>query len=365
MKKIILLLGLQIALTVVNAQYSLQPMLPTKGMIQKSSLWNILIINNSQNSIAGRLELILRDRTSGLEQITATTNQITIEKGARQLNNTLLAPIQYNFLNEGFIKQNQDLIPIGNYTACYRFTNPNGQNITLVEECVQFDVEPLSPPMLVTPNDNAELAIQPTQFSWSPPTPIGLFNQLKYDVVIVEVLPEQKPEEAIQQNLPIYTENNTPNNFINYKGSKLNFQKDKLYAWQVIAKDNSEYAAKSEVWSFKVVAKETNTAKVINSSPYVILQDIVTQYAVAPNGILKLFYNNKNSSDRLNITLEEQNSNSTSVSNSIVVPLIIGENLINLKLNKYIKCKRDASYKAIITTSNFNYTVFFNIKEIK
>jgi hypothetical protein len=269
MKKIILLLGFQSVFTILYAQYSLQPMLPTKGMIQKSSLWNVLIINNSQSAISGRLELILRDRSSGLEQITATSNMVTVEKGAKQLNNTLLAPINYNFLNEGFIKQNQDLIPIGSYTACYRFTNPLGKNTSIIEECVQFDIEPLSPPMLVLPNDNAELAILPTQFSWSPPTPMGLFKQLRYDVLIVEVLPQQKPEEAIQQNVPIYLENNIGNNFINYKGSKLMFEKDKTYAWQVVAKDNNEYAAKSEVWSFKV--GEEKEVKTTNQNTYVLL----------------------------------------------------------------------------------------------
>lgn len=355
MKKIILLVCLQMSFLVILAQYSLQPMLPTKGMLQKSGLWNILVMNNSQNSITGRLELILRNRSTGMEVITATSNQISIEKGAKQLNSTLLAPIQYNFLNEGFIKQNQDLIPIGNYTACYRFTSPTEKNITLIEECVQFDVEPLSPPMLATPVNNVELAIQPTQFSWSPPTPIGLFNQLKYDVVIVEVLPEQKPEEAIQQNVPIYTENNTPNNFINYKGSKLNFQKDKLYAWQVVAKDNSEYAAKSEVWCFKI-GEEKKSIKT-DEKVYVLLN-----YNKASNHIvldkkelyIKYYATSNAASTKISVI-----DNEGKIVQEEVKPTVFGDNYISIKLSSIIK--KAVQYSVQITdkdgkifTSNFS-----------
>jgi hypothetical protein len=356
MKKTLMVMGLIIVFSVANAQYSLQPMLPIKGMIQKSSLWNVLIINNSQNSIVGRLELILRHRNTGIEEITATTNQITIEKGVKQLNYSLLSPIQYNFLNNGFIIVNQDLIPIGNYTACYRFSNPLTKNITIVEECIQFDVEPLSPPMLATPSDNTEFDIQPTQFSWSPPTPIGLFRNLKYDIVIVEVLAEQKPEEALQQNIPIYSEYNSTNNFINYKGSKLIFQKDKIYAWQVVAKDNNDYAAKSEVWSFKLNSPKFDYNNKNNQYLLINYQNTNNTISIT-NNVLPIKYNGIAIEDNLTITLINQKGVQLEETNQ---KTIYGDNYIYLKLKSKLNANnvytlKVTDQKGKINISNFTF----------
>jgi hypothetical protein len=253
MKRICLLAILQMLYGLVHAQYTLQPTLPTAGMVQKSQLWSVLVVNSSANAINCRLELTLRDRTSGLEQLTATTAEFSLNKGAKQLNNTLLAPVQYNTLGMGFIKRgNDELLPIGNYTACYRLSSVGTKPAVLAEECLSFDIEPLSPPLLSFPADSSILAIQPSQFSWTPPSPAILFNQLAYDVLITEILPGQKPEEAMQQNLPFYTAPNTPYNMLAYKGMGAKLQKDTWYAWQVVARDERSYAAKSEVWVFKV-----------------------------------------------------------------------------------------------------------------
>ncbi len=265
MKKIVVMALLLGTFGTLAAQYTLQPTLPVAGMVQKTQLWNVLAVNSSNNTVNCRLELVLRDRTNGLEQITATSSEFTLSKGARQLSNALLSPIQYNNINTGFVgKGNDQLLPIGNYVACYRLSTISSKPAVLAEECIQLDVEPLSPPMLAFPADSAVLNIQPAQFTWIPPSPQQLFNQLGYEVMIAEILPNQKAEEAIQQNMPFFIELHTPYNLLSYAGNGTAFQKDKWYAWQVVAKDDRSYAAKSEVWVFKVkdsvAQQETVTA---------------------------------------------------------------------------------------------------------
>jgi hypothetical protein len=215
MKKYLLLLFSSATLQQVTAQLSIQPILPLAGIVQKNNLWNIAVVNTSTVNYDCRIEFTLRDRTSGLEVLTATTNQFQVAAGAKQLSASLLAPLQYNYISTT-ANRRDDFIPIGNYIACYRLT-ANGKT-TLAEECVAFDVEPLSPPMLITPADGSILETPPSQFSWIPPAPMNLFSQLDYEVVIAEIHEGQKPEEAILQNLPFYTEPNISTNNLTYKG---------------------------------------------------------------------------------------------------------------------------------------------------
>ncbi|MBK7883778.1 MAG: hypothetical protein IPJ81_08250 [Chitinophagaceae bacterium] len=69
------------------AQVILQPNIPVVGLIQKNQLWNILVVNstNSQFDYC-RLEMVLSDRATGQEVLTASTGQFTLPPGAKQLN---------------------------------------------------------------------------------------------------------------------------------------------------------------------------------------------------------------------------------------------------------------------------------------
>src|SRR5436190_811787 len=79
----------------------------------------------------------------------------------------------------------------GRYQACYTVVNAQKGELTLVENCITVNVDPLSPPLLNTPADEDKLLTAYPQFTWLPPTPIGLFNDLGYAMVLVEVFPGQ------------------------------------------------------------------------------------------------------------------------------------------------------------------------------
>ena len=268
MKKYLVLLFFCFSACETFAQIGIQPVLPLAGIIQKANLWNLAIVNTSAGQMACRLELTLTDRASGMEVLTATTGQFLIGTGSKQVNAALLMPIQYNYISSALSARTDELIPVGNYTACYHLTaNKN----VVAEECISFDVEPLSPPMLVNPADSSQLDTKPSQFTWITPAPMNLFSRLQYEVNIVEILPGQKPEEAIQQNLPFYTEPNVPVNNLTYRGMATDFENEKWYAWQVVAKDDNNYAGKSEVFVFKI--NETPVLQNPDNSLYLLLED--------------------------------------------------------------------------------------------
>lgn len=340
---------MQIVCCLVRAQYTLQPAIPTNGMLQKGQLWNLLVVNSSNNAVNCRLELTLRDRVTGLEQITATSSEFVLNKGARQFTNSLLAPTRYNNINTSFVgRGNEELLPIGNYVACYRLTTVGAKPVDLAEECTQFDIEPLSPPMLAFPADSAVLNIQPGQFTWIPPTPVQLFNHLSYEVMITEILPNQKAEEAIQQNLPFYMDLHAPFSLLNYNGTGGTFQKDKWYAWQVIAKDDRNYAAKSEVWTFKI--KDSVIQQVPIPTSYAQLSNSLSDAATVAIKEGKALFMKYYSYEKEYLTkLKISRLNDTKAILEKETSIAYGDNFISMPLPSSIK--KGETYQLTLTDS--------------
>src|SRR5258705_8985741 len=97
-KNLTAIVALMILSTMIQAQVYIQTTLPTVGLVQKNQLWNLVLINGTTGSMEGKLELVLRDRQTGLELMTATTSRFSLPKGSLSVNVNNLNPIQYNYL---------------------------------------------------------------------------------------------------------------------------------------------------------------------------------------------------------------------------------------------------------------------------
>lgn len=253
-----------------TAQVTLQPVLPAAGMITQNQLWNVLVVNSSNTVFNCTLKMVLSDRQTGQPVFTAITASFSVAAGAKQLNTNTLSPIQYNFLSGGS-NTPAGLLPAGSYTACYSLSVSAGKGDELAEDCVEFDAEPLSPPLLIFPSDSSRLQTMPGQFSWTPPSPAGMFNRLHYEILITEVREGQNANEALQENIPFYNDGTLINNMINYPGTATSFEKGKWYAWQIVARDDRQYAGKSDVHVF-TIEEDSNKIK-LPADIYLSLED--------------------------------------------------------------------------------------------
>jgi len=350
MKKIFftaVLIGLKLAAT---AQVTLQAAIPTVGLIQKNQLWNVLLVNSSNIAYNDcRLTIVLRDRLSGQEIFTATSTLFNITRGAKQLNVNTLNPVQYNYLSGTANNNLQGFIPAGSYTICYSLIGFAIKDIGLAEECIPFDAEPLSPPLLIFPADSAVLENAPAQFTWMPPTPAAMFNRLQYDILITEIPQGQKADEAIQQNLPFYNEGSLGTNFLNYPGTVSTFEKNKWYAWQVVARDERAYAGKSEVWVFKI--KDSAIEKIVQQAPYIKLStksgEVTTQYGE----ILKIEYYNFLSDSTAMVTIKNLADKSNKHNLSFEIPIKSGQNFLDYNIGKKMKLEEAGIYEVVLTNS--------------
>ncbi|MBI3137595.1 MAG: hypothetical protein HYZ15_03315 [Sphingobacteriales bacterium] len=352
MRKLLMAVFFIFASLVGVAQVYIQPTVPTVGLVQKSQLWNLVLVNGTTASIEGRLELILFDRQSGLEMFSASTNRFTLSKGSMTVNVTNLNPVQYNYQAMDGSGLLNNLLPAGAYRACYSFSIADGsKGDPLAQECVIFDVEPLSPPMLIFPMDSALLETMPGQFSWTPPTPVGMFNRLSYEVFIAEIQPGQKADEALQNNLPFYSSAGVNSNFLSYSAALPAFEKGKWYGWQVVARDDKNYASRSGTWVF-TVKEPGRVEQLIKGTPFMKMKPGDAESGIAPNGILKLSYYNRSTDSTAWVTIRDLSAEYGGQKLSgFQVKLLPGENQIEYKLKKVMELSTEPTYEASIVNS--------------
>lgn len=336
----------------LKAQVHIQSTIPTVGLVQANQLWNLILVNGSTASIEGRIGLVLRDRQSGVELMTATTNHITLPKGASSVSAAALNPIQYNYLVMDPNRSLGTLLPVGAYLACYSFSSIVGEHSeSLAEECIPFDIEPLSPPHLIFPNDSMELDMAPAQFSWTPPTPHAMFNRLQYELLITEVLEGQQAAEALQSNPSFYNTSGLTTNFQQYSPTLPAFKKEIWYAWNVIARDGANYAGKSEVYVFRVLNVQ-GINPIVEMTPFVKLKTQNPDKSIAPDGYLKLAYQNEINDSLVTIEIIDLSNQEQKQSREFSVSLKPGENYIQYNLRKLLGRHAEGTvYLAVLTNS--------------
>jgi hypothetical protein len=238
----------------MQAQISMTLQVPPAGVLVKNQLWNMLLVNSGNSTVNARISLVLLDEKTNQPVLTASTAPVILPRGAKQLQARDLSPITYNYNGPAYQgdRDPNGMLPVGTYQACYTVVN-GIKDVRMVENCIQLNVDPLSPPMLNTPADQGNIYTPYPQFTWLPPTPLGIFNDLSYALVLVEVLPGQGKADAIQQNIPVYSGGFITDLFLNYPSSYRALDTAKLYAWRIVALNNGTPAAMTDIWTFRVV----------------------------------------------------------------------------------------------------------------
>ena len=315
-----------------GAQISMTLQVPPEGLIQKPQLWNFVVANGLSSQTQVKVTMTMKDAVTNDPIMTGTSGSMYVSTGATVLTAMELAPIQYDYLSPRVTDIDPNgFLPIGNFTVCYKLYASGHIGFDEVsEECINVYVEPLSPPLLSLPFDGSEEEINMPQFSWIPPAPLNMFNYLSYDFLLVEVGQGQTAQEAIQQNMPVYTISNHPDIFINYPSSGTPLDTGKMYAWQVIANNNNDHVGQSEVWTFKV-RPDSLTPMILDTLPYVRLKSTLDASVSSCSGTLKLIYNNRSADTLLSYliqSLDEADLNAVMETGSLKVRN--GDNFIDL-----------------------------------
>jgi hypothetical protein len=256
MKRFLLTLLAIAGIAPANAQVLINLQVPQAGLNLKSQLWNMTLVNTGAAATEVKLDMALSDATTGQLILSGSGRQFNLLPGVMQVSTGIIAPIQYNVLNSNYgVDTDPDgFLPVGVYVVCFTLLKRNGEALDkLAEDCVLIEVEPATPPFLITPEDQGLIQEDRPLFTWLPPAPVSLFNNLSYQVTLVEVWETQNPASAVQDNYPVFTQSyiNAPSQ--QYPFSYAALDTGKLYAWQVKALSNGVPVSNSEVYSFRVV----------------------------------------------------------------------------------------------------------------
>ncbi|MDB5250684.1 MAG: hypothetical protein JWQ40_5078 [Segetibacter sp.] len=346
-----------------NGQISINLQLPPTGIVMKNQLWNIAVVNSGSSAQEVYIGLTLLNASDNQPVLTATTKVITVNKGAFLLKSTDLNPIQYHYISpiNNVDQTPNGFLPIGNFMACFTvYKHEYETYIELAEDCVPVEVAPLSPPLLNTPENEAVIETPFPLFSWIPPVPINLFNELSYDLILVEVLQGQEASQAIQQNVPVYNIGNYRSLFNNYPASNKSLDTAKTYAWRIVARNNNQFAAQSEVWTFKLRSKQPDSAK-IDDQPYIKLKRGYESATAVSKGILKIEYDNQANDSVLNYTIRSSESGENEVLKEGTLNLQYGPNLIEIELLKGRKFSINKTYQfQIVNSRNEEWNLKFS-----
>ena len=359
-RRSLLAVCLSLGMTALQAQISVTLEVPPAGVLVKNQLWNMLLVNSGASSATVRVQLTLMDERNNTPVLTAMSAPLLLTHGARQLQAKDLSPIQYNYSGPSF-HADQDpngLLPVGSYQACYTVMAPEKGNAPRVENCIQVNVDPLSPPLLNTPVDEAHLFTTYPQFTWLPPAPVGLFNDLSYDLIVVEVLPGQGKADAIQQNIPVYSAGFVKDLYSNYPSSYRALDTAHLYAWRIIALNNGLPAAMSDIWTFRVVTPPVPGLK-HKEQPYIELQRGLDPSVASTGASIKFTYENVAADSVVAYTITSLEDPGSPVVQQGRLNLARGRNFLELTLNGGAYAARKAYLFSLVNGRNETWTVKF------
>lgn len=354
-KKAISLFALCIPL-ILQSQITVSVQLPPAGLVQKDQLWNLVLSNNGTSTEEITIFLNLRDALTGESVLSAGTRSVSIAKSVKLIGINDVRPVQYHYGLSGF---NNTYLPLGSYIACYTIARGFGeQGQKLGEECVRINVSPLSPPLLNSPLNKAVVNMVYPQFSWVPPAPLDMFDNLNYDVAVAEVFEGQSPAEAILYNTPVYSRAYLKTPYENYPSTFSRLQAGKTYAWQVTAKNNLNYSASTDVWTFTIAADSAKTS--LTSATYVLLKQNNEQaginYIPGNNLFVKYYCYDKEHETTVRLL-----NAGRKVVQEIKQKVIYGDNFLHFTLNDRFQSKQ-IYFIEITDLQNNKLTASFTIQ---
>lgn len=237
-------------LSIVSAQqFTVKLIPPPANQLKQTDLWKLEILNPNR-AVAYRVLVFvdLKERTTGI-QAESKSSLVDISSGSKRLSFNDFSSWGINYRNpklqEAFGK-NQSA-PDGNYTMCVYVKNE--KSVELARDCIEISI--VSPklekvnPQLISPANKSMLATkQPVVFTWMLPS-IRAAKEIIYKIKVVEVLPNQSPEEAIKRNPAWFEKDEIRGTTLNYPVSAQKLKPGTTYAWQVSCGEG-----KSDVFKF-------------------------------------------------------------------------------------------------------------------
>lgn len=223
---------------------------------------------------------------NGRQLVTAKTSPVDLPSGITQLNERALAPV-YQYTDASLQTGN---LPIGKYRLCLKVFSAN-DNEELAQECAEAEVISLSPPLLVSPENESEVTVDYPLLVWLAPTPVNAKSGITYDLKLVEVYPGQTGYDAVHRNRALLQKEGIKNTSLQYPANAGALELNKTYAWKVVARSSDGLViGETEVWTFVRKPESDTHPEGQPVKDYIRLKTEKTQDYVLVKEQMKLIY---------------------------------------------------------------------------
>lgn len=355
----LLVLMLLIALY-TNAQIIVvQTILPTQT--RYSDTWTAVVTNPIKEGMA---IAELKISKEGKAILQAKSKMFMLPMGEYNLNYQRLTfeqPVLQPSVGFGWSKY----LGQGNYDICIHIRSV--ENAWEGESCTPLEILPLSPPFLISPMNKEQVDELPL-LTWSPPMPLNIYENLNYDLKLVEMMPMQSGFEALARNLPVlYMPNSTVLTY-QYSMSNMPLKPGKTYAWQVQAKDQGRIIGETEVWQFTVREQKHRVKEELLPDYYYRLEkSTAKQTSATAIGCLGITCDGESLKD-LKYSVFDKKGNELDTSKGIRMVKAKQSNYYILYLNETPDMKDGKVYKLEIVTiekNKYSLEFIYHIPELK
>ena len=355
---LILLIAVTLA-TAASAQVSITLLPPNRFDAKVGDVFNAGIINSTGATTKIYMVATVKDKKDARQLLSAKTLPFDYANGYTQLNEAMAAPT-YNY-TDNVLAQTR-LFSFGQYNLCMKAYSAV-TNELLAEECTDFEVATLAPPLLLSPENGSEIRTRNPLLIWLPPTPADPRMGIVYDLKLVQIYPNQTPYDAIVRNPAIIEPHGLKLTNLQYPANAIALEDNVKYAWKVIARlPGGKVVGETEVWNFvKRPAADAGEAEEYPVKNYIEMKTVKDANYVVVKDEMKIVYQEKYGTIEVHIKITDAKGEEVHTEKAT---FNIGENRYVLNLEQIKSLKNNAYYILEISAKDRlpQYLMFKNLK---
>jgi hypothetical protein len=348
--KLLFTIGLSLLGFVLQAQVSMIARYTNSTVLTRNQLWELTVTNAQTTPITCRVNVVVTDALNGNTLLNAASGLLPVQAGTNDFSVTNFGAIVYTPMVaalQSMVTQNA-LFPAGSYNICYSFIDLGSEATMFLEACETLDVEALGQLELLLPQyDAKEEAVSPL-FMWQSALMEINNPDIRYELTLVELLPGQDENNAIQFNQKLVFEQNLLQSPYQMPAQSNPLVVGKYYAWRVVAKNGLTIVSISDVWKFKLVALGQGTKMQYEQYNRLSQQDALYKLN---SSVLRLEYFNESADTSVSIKLLDISGGEQRLIVQDTVRLSTGRNLLVLELERKYNMALEAGklYQVLLT----------------
>lgn len=304
----------------------------------------VQLFNSSNEDVKIKVTIKVREAVAG-NVLTAIITSAPLHKGANTLDRGAFSAGRFSFGNNyyGLTLSQTGKFPEGEYEYCFEVEITDSKRtwaIPFFENCFSFQLQPLTPLLLINPVDGDEDCNTRPDFLWQLPMPLPPGSRCR--LVLSEIKDKQDIVEAINYNVPVINQGNVFTNQLLFPVGAPELKEGKHYAWQVTVYTGKTILKKSEIWTYTIKCEEKKEP--LNKESYRELKETEDGNFYVANKVLRFSFNNQYSDGILAYSISSLSDPGINIKGLPQLKLQAGLNKYDLDLSENNSFKNGQEY---------------------